>query len=124
MEGYLAEGLVPLRHQIFSRYPGFVNRLLSSPSREVRGLVKIVMSDPRSTTCRNLRKLSGLTGLKEPEKYASFKIKEYLQPKVVPVGEKWRLGLLQHLLQLRSEKLSRIEDAATITAMIDSLCST
>ena len=55
VEGYFAAGLVTLRQQVISRYPGFFRNLLSSPSKEVRLLSRPVASDPRSTTFTNLR---------------------------------------------------------------------
>jgi hypothetical protein len=54
VEGYLAYSQVTLRNQILSRYPGFYRKLLVSPSREVMMLAKMVSSDPRSSTCKNL----------------------------------------------------------------------
>jgi hypothetical protein len=56
-----------LRNQVLSRYPSFFRNLLSSPSREVRILARIVSSDPRSTTHGNLRYIKQLTGLCQPE---------------------------------------------------------
>ena len=48
VEGHLAGGQMSLRNQILSRYSGFFRGLLSSPSREVRLLARLVKSDPRS----------------------------------------------------------------------------
>ena len=54
VEGFLAFDMTSMRNQILSRYAGFYRKLLNSPSREVRGLARIISSDPRSTTCRNI----------------------------------------------------------------------
>ena len=97
---------------------------MSSPSREIRGLVRIVSNDPRSTTCRNLRFLREKTGMNQPEHYSSLRIKAALPVQAVQECEKWRLGLLASLLMVRSEKHLRVEDTRSICAMIDSLCST
>ena len=44
--------------------------------------------------------------------------------KEVPEGELWRLGLLDKLLALRTEKQEDSENTKRIVAMIASLCST
>ena len=116
--------MIPLRNQVISRYPGFYRKLLSSPSREVRGLARIVSNDPRSTTCKNLRFLRAKTDMTQPEFFCSLRIKAALPVQAVPESEKWRLGLLASLLMVTSEKHLRVEDTKSICAMIDSLCST
>ena len=107
-----------------SRYAGFYRKLLNSPSREVRGLCKIVSDDPRSTTCNNMRLLREKTEMSEPQIYSLVRVKAAIPVKAVPDAEKWRLGLLTNLFKLRSETYHRVEDTKTICAMIDSLCST
>ena len=124
VEGLFVAGLTPLRSQVISRYPGFYRKLLTSPSREIRGLARIVSNDPKSTTCRNLRFLRNKTGMNQPEGYSSLWIKAALPVQAVPECEKWRLGLLANLLMVRGEKHLRVEDTRSICAMIDSLCST
>ena len=75
VEGYFAAGQTSLRNQVLSRYSGFFRNLLQSPSREVRVLARIVSSDPRSTTCVNLRYLQKLTGLDQPQMYSSARVR-------------------------------------------------
>ena len=124
VEGFLASDMTSMRNQILSRYAGFYRKLLNSPSREVRGLARIISSDPRSTTCRNIRLLRDKTGMDQPHVYSSAKVKAALPVQSVPEPEKWRLGLLTSLMKLRSEKYLRVEDSKSICAMIESLCST
>ena len=124
VEGYFASGQTSLRNQILSRYPGFFQGLLQSPSREVRFLAKIVSADPRSSTCSNLRYLSQMTRLNKPEFMTSARIRMALPVRNVPDGEKWRLGLLASLMKLKTEKYHQVEDSKHICAMMDSLCST
>ena len=124
VEGYLADGLVTLRNKVFCQYAGFFRKLLQSPSREIRGLARIVSTDPRSSTCRNLRLLTRQTGLRNPHEFASFRLKKCLVVQHVPETELWTLGLLTSLFQLRSERLQKIMDMKTVSAMITSLCST
>ena len=124
VEGHFAAGHTSLRNQILSRYSGFYQNLLNSPSKEVRTLVRIVSADPRSATCSNLRYLQRITGLSQPQHYSSVRIKISLPVKEVPESEKWRLGLLDNLMNMKEEKYLRVEDSKTICAMIDSLCNT
>ena len=124
VEGYLAENMVTLRNKVLAQNAGFFRKLLGSPSREVRGIAKIVQFDPRSTTCRNLRLLSCRTGLRKPFEFSPVRIKSSLKYQVVPERETWRIGLLNVLFKLRSEKLSKSQEFARITEMIYSLCST
>ena len=124
VEGYFASEYVSLRNQILARYPGFFRSLLGSPSKEVRILAKIVQLDPRSSTCSNLRYISQVSGLSNPEDYSSSKVRMSLPVTEVPESEKWRLGLITSLFNLKQEKYHNAMDFTTITRMIDSLCST
>jgi hypothetical protein len=124
VEGFFAEDSTSLRNQIFSRYSGFYRKLLLSPSKEVQFLARIVASDPRSTTCKNLKHLSKKTSMAQPHFYSPERIKAALPVQLVPEAEQWRLGLLSSLLIVRDEKLNRVEDTRHICAMIESLCST
>ena len=124
IEGFFAAGQASLRNQILSRYSGFYQSLLQSPSREVRVLSRIVRSDPRSSTCLNLRYLTQKTGLSKPEQFSSARIRMALPVQVVPDNEKWRLGLITRFMKMKAEKHLRVADSKHITAMMDSLCST
>jgi hypothetical protein len=124
VEGHFAAGQTSLRNQVLSRYSGFFRNLLQSPSREVRVLARIVSSDPRSTTCVNLRYLQRLTGLDQPQMYSSARVRIALPVKEVPELEKWRLGLMTNLFKMKSERFLRVEDSKSLCAMIDSLCNT
>ena len=124
VEGYLAGEQISLRNQILSRYPGFFRGLLSSPSREVRLLARLVKDDPRSSTCRNLRYIRQMTGLQQAESFSSWRVKGALSMKKVPENEKWRLGLLTTLISMRQDKYTNVQDSKQLTAMIDSLSST
>ena len=124
VEGFFAQSQTSFRNQIVSRYPGFYRKLLSSPSKEVRILARVVSNDPRSTTCKNLRYVRKMTSLGQAENYSSWRIRDALPVRKVPEKETWRLGLLANLMDMRSQKHLYVEDTKRITAMIDSLCST
>ena len=124
VEGFLAASLVPMRNQLLSRYAGFVRKLLSSASREVRGLAKLVMNDPRSTTCTNLRLLRLKSGIREPQKFASHIITRKATNNVCSKRRDMETWTLEALLKIKSEKFLSGEDMQAIAAQITSLCST
>lgn len=123
VEGYFASTHTSLRNQVLSRYPRFFSNLLSSPSKEVRIVARLVKYDPRSTTSRNLQYLRELTSIADPENYSSARIKVRLPKSEVPENERWRLGLLSSLLKLREEKHIHVVDTEQVCAMIQSLCN-
>ena len=87
-------------------------------------LVRTIRDDPRSHTCMNLRYLRLKTGLEEAQSDSGWRVKEALGRKSVPENEKWRLGLLTTLLNMKMDKLIQVQDSKQLCAMIDSLCST
>ena len=87
-------------------------------------MARMVKDDPRSTTCRNLRYLRQMTMMQQVEIYSSWRVKEALGMKKVPEHEKWRLGLLTSLLNMRQERYNRVMDSKQLCSMIDSLSST
>ena len=124
VEGHFAVNHTSLRNRILSRYSGFYRKLLSSPSREVQFLARVVASDPRSTSCKNLKLLSEKTSKVNPQMFSAERVKAALPVQLVPEGEKWRLGLLKSLKIVMEEKLNKGETTAQICAMFESLCST
>ena len=91
------------------RYLAFFQKLINSPSKEIRLLANIVGRDPRSTTSKNLIYIKQLSGL-DPWDFSSQNIKKNLPVKEVPENEKWRLGLLSSLMTLKHEKNLLAED--------------
>ena len=124
VEGFLANDQKSLRNQVLSRYPGFYRKLESSPSKEIRMLVRMVSSDPRSTTRKNLTYLRERTGLDQPEGLSSWRLAEVLPVQDVPQAEIWKLGLLSHVMEMKKKKFMEVQVSKRITAMLDSLCST
>ena len=78
VEGFYAGEQISLRNQILSRYRGFFRGLISSPSKEVRILARIVKDDPKSTTCRNLRYLRQKTSMEQVESVSNWRLKKAL----------------------------------------------
>ena len=54
-------------------------------------LVKMVETDPRSTTCQNLRYIRKVTNLENAEQFSSWRIGKDLPQKSVSEADKWRL---------------------------------
>ena len=123
VEGYFAKGFPSLRNQVLSRYPSFFQKLLSSPSKEVRLLANIVSRDLHSVTAKNLKYISDITKL-SPWDFSSARIKQELPEQNVPEKQTWRIGLLGTLVAMRKTKAVCVEDSKMITAMLHSLCNT
>ena len=83
VEGHFAKEHRSFRNQVLSRYPGFLQNLLSSPSKEIRLLANIVARDPQSTTCKNIKYIEQLTKL-SPWDYSGHRIKQQLPVQEVP----------------------------------------
>ena len=88
MKQVLAADFVSLRNQVYSRYVNFFQQLITSSSREVRHLVRIVGRDVRSVTSRNVRLITNLTGL-SPWDFARWRIKERLPRSEIPDNQEW-----------------------------------
>ena len=123
VEGHLTSGPAPLRNLVLARVPAFFQRLLSSPSREVAIMANISVKDARTVTASNLRLLTNVTGL-DCSLADKISVKNALPIKGVPESERWRLGLLDHLIQQRSELDKEGSDFRRVVAMISSLCTT
>ena len=123
VEGHLTSGLAPLRNLVFARYPGFLQRLSASPSREVAIMAEMALRDARTVTASNTRMLTKLTGV-DCTMADKFSMKSLLQAKEVPECERWRLGLLDSLLELRTQQEKEGTDTKRVVAMLSSLCTT
>ena len=78
--------------------------------------------DPSSNTADNISYIRELTSL-SPWSFSAARIKAALPSMDVPESERWRLGLLTSLVNLRSEKHVDVKDIKTVNGMIDSLCN-
>ena len=84
----------------------------------------MVSDDPRSNTCKNLRYLRKVTNLDNAEDYSAWRIRSALPVKKVPEMETWRLGLMNTLMEVKSDKYMMVQDSKRICAMLYRLCST
>ena len=103
IEGYLCHDLPTLRHQVLSRYGGFVRKLLQCHSREISFVASMVINDHRSVTCKNLTYLNELTQMNVLYE-ASWKVMAALPRQHVPDSELWRINLLSTLLDIKINK--------------------
>ena len=123
VEDYFAKEQPTLRNQVLGRYYGFFHSLLRSQSQEVRLLCNIVVRDKSSNTADNLEYIGELSKV-SVWSCSHGKIKDNLPVKRTPDCEKWRIGLLDILLTMRTQKHHLDTDTSRLNAMIDSLCST
>ena len=98
----LARDLVTAREEILSRFTGFVNKLASSPCREVRVMAALTMCDARTVTGSNVALIEGESGLE----VGSATIHQFRACLVearpeVPATDIWRLSFLEKLLEDR-----------------------
>ena len=122
VEGHLTSGIAPLRNLVLARYPGFLQKLLSSPSREVSIMAEVALKDARTITASNARMLTGLTGI-DCSMADKFSMRSLLPIKEVPESERWRLGLLDALLEMRTQQEKEGVDTRRVVAMLSSLCT-
>ena len=123
VESYFADGKMSLRNQVYSRYSKILKKLLNSPSKEIRFLSKVLVSDPRSIIGKNIWYLNNLTKI-DVSRADSFEFKRLLPVNIIPDNEKYRLGLLTTLLQVRENKqFNEFNLTKKMTQeLIDSLC--
>ena len=86
-------------------------------------MANISVKDARTITASNLRLLTNVTGL-DCTLADKLSVKNALPIKEVSENEKWRLGLLDHLMQRRSELDKEGSEFRRVVAMISSLCTT
>ena len=123
VESHLAQNFTPLRNMVLGRYPAFYRRLLDSSSKEVRAMASLAAGWAQTVTARNLAHLQNLTNL-NPLWDSLQQLKRALPVQQVPEVESWRLGLLDKLMEMRTDQQRAGEDVKTVTAMISSLCTT
>ena len=125
VENHFALGQTSLRNQIYSRYSKFVQKLASSPSKEIRFLYRLMINDGRSVIKKNIWFLNQLTKI-DVCISANWKVKQVMPTSDIPNEELWRIPLLTKLLDIRRNQtyLTLGSNKTQIQEMIDSLCST
>ena len=127
VEKYFASEFLSLRKQIYSRYPGFIKKLLNSPSYEIRFLSDVVLTDQRSVVCRNLKHLNKVSGLQDVLIEPKYRLKEAMPFQSDEEIEPWRISLLTKFLEIRMNIMNNLYADFNITknqvkSVIDSLC--
>ena len=123
-----------MKLMIYSRYVSFLNNIcVKSEKASVKSLLKVVQNDVRSQTGGNLKKILMDTGVKiipgitHKSEFDAFKVYP------IPEDQKWRLPLLESLLDIRDEQWEiRFEeeddedqlDEDDIEGMIVDVCTT
>ena len=126
--GVLSGGLITAKWDIITRYAGFYRGLLTSPSREVKIMARLVGKDIRTVTAKNLRVLERETGGSSWRSTAG-EIRKLLFKKaeVVPDTDQWRLPYLSKLLEQRDALVYNGEgddsqELVRVKELLDSLC--
>ena len=122
VDGTLAADFPSVRRKILCQYVRFFRTLRNCPLREVRLLALVAGKDMGSVTGKNLLYLSDEFNL-DPWVDPVGKFKAEYEGYRVPEVEKWRLGLLEQLLEQRRDMLACGDDVTEIRSLIDSLCS-
>ena len=120
----LSCGFPSIRQQVLSRYIKFYRSLLTSPSKEVAVIARIVGKDASTNTGCNLLNISLETKLDVRLTPLSKFMKNLFKPAAIPVGSEWKLSLLEKYIRIRDEQLLACEDTSYIVGLITSLCST
>ena len=123
VENYFAAGQSSLRIQTYTKYAKFEQKLLQSPSKEIRFLSKVLKSDPRSTLGKNIWFLNNVININilVTNKY-QLRIAIPVNP--IPENDQWRVGLLNVLLDARKSKNCENLNLnkEQLDSMIQSLC--
>ena len=120
----LACGFPSIRQQVLTRYVKFFRSLLSSPSKEVAVVSRIVGSDASTNTGKNLLNMFLETKLKPMSSPLHLFYESILKPADIPTSDTWRLNLLSKYLKIRQDQLISCEDTSYIDTLISCLCST
>ena len=124
VEDFLCQDQQSLRTQIYCRYPEFIRKQFSAPSKEIRFLINIVKDDARSRTCQNIRFLSDLVN-DDCLALSTWKMEDALPKNLIPPNESYKKSLLSLLLEIR---MTRNYEDLTLTKtqleeIILSLCT-
>ena len=124
VDNLLSCGFPSFRKPILTRYVKFYRSLLSSPSREVAVLARIVGQDASSTTGNNILNIRLETQLL-PRTSPLSKFHDALsKPCPVPAVCSWRIPTLEKYVKIRQSQMLLCEDTAFIDALIEGICST
>ena len=123
VDNMLSCGFPSVRSQVLSRYVKFFHTLLSSPSKEVAVIARLVGGDAGSNTGRNMLNIR-LESKLNPATSPILKMKEFFyRITEVPESERWRLPLLTKYVNLRSNLVLNCSSTEYIDTLIESLCS-
>ena len=122
VEDVLAKDFFTVKQQLVGRFVDFFQKLLKSPSSEIRVVANMAGRCAQSTTGGNLHKIQLETGL-DPWQVSGWKFKESIGRSRVTRQDAFRVQYLRKLLDARTEIRSRAEDSQEVDVLINSLCS-
>ena len=123
VENFLADGFLPVKTELFTRFVKFYKSLKSSVSKEVRFLLNVIHKDLQSNTGKNLHLIQTESGF-NPTVVPPTLIRSNPLRAAVPVTDVWRIPVLQGWLKQRSDMKVNLQDTEHISLLIDALCST
>ena len=121
----LERGMTSVKCDIMSRYAGYVQALVDSPSTEVSIMANIAIRDVRSNTGSNIAYIRRQTGLCASQCRSQDIKQKFIEGAVVPDDcDVWRVEYLGKLLASRGEYYYAGNNylASEITTQINSLC--
>ena len=120
----LSSGIPSIRQQVLIRYIKLHRSLLSSPSKEVAVVARIVGSDASTNTGSNILNIKIETKLSPGASPMSQFFDVVHKPMEVPHESRWRIPLLERYIAIRESQEVACEDTEYIESLIASLCST
>ena len=121
VEGFLAGNSLSLRNQVLSRIPGFLQSLWSSPSKEIRCMIRILRKEVESVTYRNYKYVEKVSGL-NPFIFGKSRVKSQILRMEIPEKQEWRKDILQTLIPFRKIR-GTDEDKDRLNSIIELVCS-
>ena len=123
VDALLSCGFSSIRQQVLTRYVNFFRSLVSSPSKEVAVIAKIVGKNASTVTGNNLLNIHLETKLCTRTAPVYLFKNKLSEPTPVPPADAWRINLLQKYVMIRQDQLLHCEDTTYIDALIMNLCS-
>ena len=122
VENLLAKNFLPVKTELMARFVNFFNSLVNSPSLEVQMMARMVRTNTRSTTARNLHLIQNESGL-DSTNFTANDVRSSVPRRPVPENQLWRISLLPKYLVQRKEMENNFLNTSYIGTSIDSLCS-
>ena len=114
---YLIEPLsgIHARIMLYSRFINFVQSARRSPKSIVQFMLQKVIKDPRTLTGKNSKVILEATGEKDIFEIKTSAIKKTLKFKEIEEAEKYRVGFIEEITNIKKKTLGFEDDENQIT---------